>query len=329
MVPYARDQAAGPARLKPIHYCHVTASDGEAVSKLGLAATWPRYDRPFIKEIMLILITNDDGIDAPALFPLKQALDGVGETLVFAPDHNWSASGHPKTMHKPLRADPITLPDGSRAYVSTAPPPDCVALALLGIAEQRPDIVLSGINHGANLGYDVFYSGTVAAAVEATIEALPAIAISRERDDEEITGGTSRGFNDRQAHPKEEAEAIDYGPITAFCARLAQKVIEHGLPVNTFLNVNLPNVPWPQIKGVHLTRLGHRVYRDELVARQDTRGRPYYWIGGLPPKGVADHGTDIWALENRLISITPVNLDMTDHRLLEDLKRWKPEELLA
>ncbi len=269
-----------------------------------------------------ILITNDDGIDSPALLPLKQALDTVADTLVFAPDHNWSASGHPKTMHKPLRADPYTLPDGSPAYVSTAPPPDCVALATLGIVERRPDVVFSGINYGANLGYDVFYSGTVAAAVEATIEGMPAIAASRERIDDDMANAVSRGYHDEKS-----VEDVDFAPISTFCAQLTKKVLDNGLPVNTLLNVNFPAVPWPEIKGVELTRLGHRVYLDELVAREDPRGRPYYWIGGLPPKGRADHGTDIWAMDNRLISITPINLDMTDHHLLQEIKRWNLEEL--
>ncbi|MCG3208857.1 MAG: 5'-nucleotidase SurE [Anaerolineae bacterium] len=273
-------------------------------------------------EKQLILITNDDGIDAPALLPLKQALDAVADTLVFAPDHNWSASGHPKTMHKPLRADPITLADGSSGYVSTAPPPDCVGLALLGVIDRRPDLVVSGINHGANLGYDVFYSGTVAAAVEATIEGVSAIAASRERIDDDMAMAVSRGYHDDKT-----VENVDYGPLSAFVASLAQKVLAHTLPVNTLLNVNFPAVPWDKIRGVELTRLGHRVYRDELVAREDPRGRPYYWIGGLPPRGVADHGTDIWALENRLISITPINLDLTHHRMIDELKRWNLEEL--
>ncbi len=273
---------------------------------------------------MLILITNDDGITAPALFPLKQAIDTIAETIVFAPDKNWSASGHPKTMHKPLRADLFTLPDGSSGFVSTAPPPDCVALALLGVLERKPDMVISGINHGANLGYDVFYSGTVAAAVEATIEGLPAVAVSRERADEDMAEAISRGVHNGNS-PEENLP--DYSPLANFCARLSQKVIEHGLPANTFLNVNFPNVPWPDIKGVELTRLGHRVYRDKLITRQDPRGRSYYWIGGLPPKGVADYGTDIWAMENQLISITPVNLDMTAHHALDDLKRWDLEAL--
>jgi 5'-nucleotidase len=274
---------------------------------------------------MLILITNDDGIDAPALFPLKLALDSVAQTLVFAPDHNWSASGHPKTMHKPLRADPITLPDGSAAYVSTAPPPDCIALALLGVLEQRPDMVVSGINHGANMGYDVFYSGTVAAAVEATIEGLPALAISREYQEQPDQAAPARGFSD-EVMLSEPAE-VDFTPMTNFCARLAKQVLERGLPANTFLNVNIPSAPWDQVKGIELTRLGHRVYRDELVARQDPRGRPYYWIGGQPPAGVPDHGTDIWAIANNLVSITPINLDMTAYRFIDELKRWKLEAL--
>lgn len=274
---------------------------------------------------MLILVTNDDGINAPALFPLKQALDTIAETIVFAPDKNWSASGHPKTMHKPLRADHMTFPDGSPGFVSTAPPPDCVALALLGLVEQRPDMVVSGVNHGANLGHDVFYSGTVAAAVEATIDGLPAIAISRERADEDIAEGVSRGAFDENRELAENE--VDYTLVAAFCARLTQRVIDHGLPANIFLNINIPNVAWPDIKGVELTRLGRRVYQDKLVTRQDPRGRSYYWIGGLPPKGVAEHGTDIWAMENQLISVTPINLDMTAYPMIEDLKRWRLEEL--
>jgi 5'-nucleotidase len=277
---------------------------------------------------MLILITNDDGIDSPSLLPLKKALDTVADTLVFVPGHNWSASGHPKTMHKPLRADSITLPDGSMGFVSTAPPSDCVALAVLGVSDRRPDMVVSGINHGANLGYDVFYSGTIAAAVEGTIQGIASMAISRARSDpeeeEEPALTPSRGFSDETMMAEME---IDFDPIVAFCARLVQKVIDHGLPANTLLDVNLPNVPWSEIEGITITRLGVRVYRDALVTRKDPRGRPYYWIGGLPPKGVADHGTDIWALENKLISITPINLDMTSHRMIEELKRWKLEEM--
>ncbi len=248
---------------------------------------------------MYILVTNDDGIEAPALLPLKQALDQIAETIVFAPDHNWSASGHPKTMHKPLRADPVTLPDGSQALSSSGAPPDCVALALLGIIERRPDLIVSGINLGSNLGYDVFYSGTVAAAVEGVINGIPAIAFSLD-----------------------SFEAVDYTGPASFAARLAQHVADHGLPADMFLNVNFPAVPWEEVKGVTITRLGRRVYRDELVSRVDPRGRPYYWIGGKPPGGVPDGGTDIWAVANGYVSITPVHLDMTAYHFREDLRRW-------
>ena len=127
---------------------------------------------------MLILVTNDDGVDAPGLFSLKEALQEVGEVTVLAPDHNWSAAGHTKTMHKPLRVGQTTLPDGTLAYVTTGAPSDCVALAVLGILDHQPDLVVSGINQGANVGQDITYSGTVAAAMEAVIFGIPALAVS-------------------------------------------------------------------------------------------------------------------------------------------------------
>ena len=254
---------------------------------------------------MRILLTNDDGIDSPVLPVMKAALDEVAETFIFAPDHNWSASGHPKTMHKMLRADPVEWPDGSLAYRSTGAPPDCVSLALLGVWEERPDLIVSGINLGANLGYDIFYSGTVAAAVEAVINEVPAIAFSR-------------------VYP---FASEDFSQQARFAAKLAAQVLEHGLPADTLLNVNFPPTDWTSIQGLHITRLGRRVYQDELIRRQDPRGRDYFWIGGHPPSGIPDHGTDIWAIENNLISITPLSLDITAHSMLEELKRWHLEDI--
>jgi 5'-nucleotidase len=248
---------------------------------------------------MYVLVTNDDGIDASALMPLKQALDQVAETIVFAPDHNWSASGHPKTMHKPLRVDPVTFPDGSQGFSSSGAPSDCVALAFLGIIERKLDLIVSGINRGANLGYDILYSGTVAAAVEGVINGISAIAFSFD-----------------------SFESADYSGPASFAARLVQYVERHGLPADMFLNVNFPAIPWDEVKGVGITRLGRRVYRDELVSRTDPRGRPYYWIGGKPPGGVPDSGTDIWAVVNGYVSVTPVTLDMTAYHFREDLRRW-------
>jgi len=248
---------------------------------------------------MYVLVTNDDGIDAPPLLPLKQALERVAETIVVAPDHNWSASGHPKTMHKPLRADPVILADSSQGISCSGAPPDCVALALLGVIERKPDLIVSGINMSANLGYDILYSGTVAAAVEGVVNGIPAIAFSID-----------------------SSESVDYTGPAGFAARLVQHVERHSLPADMFLNVNFPAIPWNEVKGVSITRLGRRVYRDELVSRTDPRGRPYYWIGGNPPSGVPDTGTDIWAVANGYVSITPVHLDMTAYHFREDLRRW-------
>lgn len=246
-----------------------------------------------------ILVTNDDGVQAPGLLALKQALESVGQVTVFAPDHNWSAAGHSKTMHKPLRIQQVKLADGTPAYVTNGAPSDCVGLALLGAIPVRPDLVVSGINQGANLGHDITYSGTVASAMEAVVGGVPAIAVSQERGD-----------------------TADYTAVTRVVVRLARLILEHGLPPNTLLNVNAPALPVDQIRGVAVTRLGQRVYRDVLIERQDPFGRPYYWIGGEPPTGVVEDGTDIGALANGYVSITPLTMDMTAYGFMEQLSDW-------
>ncbi len=246
-----------------------------------------------------ILITNDDGVDAPGLLALQKALRGVGEVTVFAPDHNWSAAGHTKTMHKPLRVSQTTLLDGTLAYTTTGAPSDCVALVLLGILDHQPDLIVSGINQGANVGHDITYSGTLAAAMEAVIFGIPALAVSLD-----------------------SYQSEDFAGAAQIAARLVKLVLERGLPADTFLNVNVPAVPKDEVAGVRITRLGKRVYRDTLVERQDPRGRNYYWIGGEPPTGVPEEGTDIWALANNCVSITPLHLDMTQYQMMEELRRW-------
>lgn len=250
-----------------------------------------------------ILLTNDDGIDAPGLSALVHALCPLAKVSILAPDHNWSAAGHTKTMHKPLRVDRYQLAldaeNEVEAYTTTGAPSDCVALALLGILPEQPDLVVSGINQGANLGHDVTYSGTVAAAMEAVISGRPAIAIS-------LDSPESQAFH----------HAARIG------ASVVEVVLKHGLPPGTFLNINVPGCPEDEIAGLRITRLGRRVYRDVLVQRQDPRGRPYYWIGGEPPTGHRDEGTDIWAVANRYVSITPIHLDMTAHDLIPKLREW-------
>ncbi|HZQ06110.1 MAG TPA: 5'/3'-nucleotidase SurE [Anaerolineae bacterium] len=248
-----------------------------------------------------ILVTNDDGVDAPGLFALKQALDKVTEVRVIAPDRNWSAAGHAKTLHRPLRVTLTKLRDGSDAYKSDGAPSDCVAVALLGYFSERPALVVSGINPNANVGKDIIYSGTVAAAMEAALDGVPAIAVSLEMN----------GNSD------------NYAPAAEFTARLVQRVLLKGMPPDTLLNVNVPDVPQTEIRGVTVTRAGKRIYYDELIKREDPYGRPYYWIGGEKPGGDKElQGTDIWALANNFISITPVHIDLTNHALIEELQTW-------
>ena len=258
-----------------------------------------------------ILVTNDDGINSPGLFYLKRALDDVGEVMVIAPDRQWTASGHAKTMHKPLRVNEVELPDGSSAYVSNGAPSDCVVLAVLGLLPEVPNLVVSGINLGANLGHDITYSGTIAAAIEGTISGLPSIAASL--DSTPSIGESLTPY-----------DGDNFRYAAQFVARLAQQMLAHGLPPKVFLNVNVPDVPPDEITGVEITRLGRRVYRDELIKRQDPRGQSYYWIAGERRSGFAENeGTDIWALAHKRISITPIDLDMTEYELIEELRRWE------
>lgn len=248
-----------------------------------------------------ILITNDDGVQAPALLALKRELEPLGRVTIFAPERNWSVSGHSKTMHKPLRVRRVSLADGTPAFTTNGSPSDCVGLALLGLVQPCPTLVVSGINTGPNMGHDITYSGTVAAAMEATVFGVPAFAISVDSFEAEV----------------------DFGPAARFAARLAVHILQAGIPDNTFLNVNVPPIPEEEIHGVLFTRLGKRVYKDELVCRKDPRGQDYYWIGGAPPSGVAEDGTDIGAVAHGYISVTPLNLDMTDYAFLREMEGWR------
>ncbi|HUW14107.1 MAG TPA: 5'/3'-nucleotidase SurE [Anaerolineae bacterium] len=247
-----------------------------------------------------ILVSNDDGVQAPGLLALKQALESLGEVTVIAPERGWSAAGHTKTMHKPLRIWQVELADGSAAYTSSGTPSDCVALAVMEAIPVQPDLVVSGINSGANMGHDITYSGTVAAAMEGVIAELPAMAVSLDTSD----------------------EAADYGYAAHVAALLARQLLERGLPRQVLLNVNVPDLPPEEIKGIRITRLGQRVYRDVLVVRSDPRGRPYYWVGGDRPLGVAEDGTDVGALAEGYVSVTPLFMDMTAHHLLDEMRGW-------
>jgi 5'-nucleotidase len=250
-----------------------------------------------------ILVTNDDGVDAPGLLALAQELRKIGKVTVLAPDRNWSASGHVKTMHRPLRVKSVHLADGSAALASDGAPSDCVALALLGVVEEKIDLVVSGINPNPNLGHDVTYSGTVTAAMEAVIGGLPGIAVSL-------------------GLPGQDTDEREYGPAARTARAVAEKVIAQGLPSDLLLNVNVPHLPDDQLAGWAITRQGLTVYRDQLDSRKDPRGKAYYWIGGEFPTGHPVNGTDFGALAGGYVSITPLQLDLTHQSARQQLKDW-------
>ena len=253
---------------------------------------------------MHLLVTNDDGVSAPGLLALAEQLRFNYQVTVLAPDRNWSASGHVKTMHRPLRVKEVLLDDGTIALASDGAPSDCVALAMLGLIEEDIDLVVSGINPNANLGHDVTYSGTVTAAMEASIWGIPGIAVSLDSPDNHLGD-------------------LDYGAAARVASRVVEKVIQHKLNSKTVLNVNVPYLPANEIKGYKITRQGLRVYRDRLDRRLDPRGQAYYWIGGDTPTGVREEGTDIGSLANGYVSITPLQLDLTATEMLNNLRDWK------
>lgn len=256
---------------------------------------------------MNILVTNDDGVTAPGLLALAQAMRPLGNVTILAPDRNWSGRGHVKTIDRPLRIKEMKLADNSIAWASDGAPSDCVALALLGFFEEKFDLVVSGINPMPNLGHDVTYSGTVTAAMEAVIWGVPGIAVS--------LGSIENGL-----------QVSDYEPAAWLARQVTEQAIEHKLPAGILLNVNVPLLPKEQIKGFQITRQGLRVYRDRLDVRMDPRGRPYYWIGGDAPTGFPEQGTDVGALSEGYVSVTPLQLDLTDYPAMRVIQTWELNE---
>ncbi len=256
---------------------------------------------------MHILVTNDDGVHAPGLLALTTAVRKLADKVtILAPNRNWSASGHVKTLHRPLRVTETELADGSFAWATDGAPSDCVALAQLGFIPDKIDLVVSGINPNANIGHDVTYSGTVTAAMEAAIWGIPGVAVSLDKP-EGLTG------------------VVDYQGAAEAARRVIQWLSDQpDLPEDAILNINVPYGPLADMKGFRITRQGLRIYRDELVRRLDPRGKPYYWIGGEAPIGVEEPGTDYGALAEGYVSITPIQLDLTSRSLTAwmDLKRF-------
>ncbi len=250
----------------------------------------PKRARP------LILVANDDGVYAAGIRALARALKKVGRVVVVAPDQQKSAASHSLTLHRPLRIRKLA----TDVYSVDGTPTDCINLGINEILKQRPDLIVSGINDGPNLGDDVHYSGTVSAAVEGGILGVPGIAMSM-------------GSRD----------VIDFTPAAQFAVRLARLVLAHGLPKGIILNVNVPNLPAAKLRGHAFTKQGKRNYGDIIVEKIDPRGRKYYWIGGDEAGFVDIPGSDCNAVAEGRISITPLRVNLTDRSAFAHFKKWK------
>jgi len=247
---------------------------------------------------VLILLTNDDGIHSAGLQALADEMQSLGRVVVVAPDRERSAVGHALTLHAPLRAEEIQ----TDRWAVSGTPTDAVGLGIHGLLKEKPALVISGINKGGNMGDDLTYSGTVAAAMEATLMGVPAIAVS--------SASTQFGYDD-----------FKHSAVVA--RQMAESVLEHGLPADTFINVNVPD---SAPKGIRLTRQGKRIYGDAVVQNRDPRGRTYYWIGAGELSFQNLEGTDFHAVQNGYVSVTPLHLDLTNYAAMDRLRQWRLEE---
>lgn len=247
---------------------------------------------------MRALVSNDDGVDAPGIHALAEGLRAAGHVVtVVAPDRDRSGASNSLTLDVPLRAKRL----GERIWCIAGTPTDCVHLALAGLLDEQPDIVVSGINNAANLGDDVIYSGTVAAAMEGRFLGLPAIAMS-------LVGN---GHEPRH-----------FDTAARVAVELVRRLVADPLPADTILNVNVPDRPWAELAGFEVTRLGHRHRAEPCVPQCDPRGRPVWWIGPAGPEQDAGPGTDFDAVRRGCVSITPIHVDLTRYQALETVAGW-------
>ncbi|MFZ1985880.1 MAG: 5'/3'-nucleotidase SurE [Desulfatitalea sp.] len=248
---------------------------------------------------MTILLTNDDGIHAPGLWALYRALQSDHNLIVVAPERERSAVGHGITLHKPLRAYKVTVNGGDEGWAVTGTPADCVKLSMVELLERRPDMVISGINPGANVGVNLNYSGTVAAAKEAALYGVPALAVSIQSPENPF-----------------------YDDAARFVAQLVPKVQAQGLPAGVFLNINVPNLPLDAVTGVKIVRQGCDLYDEYFEKRRDPRNRVYYWQGCEAQPTYTQADADGAMLAEKYITVTPVRCDMTDYTMMEQLHTW-------
>lgn len=251
-----------------------------------------------------VLICNDDGIDAPGIYALAQEMKKTAEVTVVAPDKQQSAVGHAITMNYPLRAVPFRKNNEFFGYAVEGTPADAVKLAVRFLMKEKPDLVISGINHGSNTAINIIYSGTVSAATEGTVLGIASIAVSLTTYQE-----------------------ADFSYAATFAARLAELVVANGLPKGTLLNVNVPAVPEKQIAGVRLTRQGESSWEDTFDVRRDPANREYFWLTGRMNVTDTDPETDQIAIREKYISITPIRYDLTDRTMLVEMRGWGVEGL--
>jgi len=246
-----------------------------------------------------ILLSNDDGINAPGLFALWQEISKIGDVVVVAPDGEKSAVGHAITLSDPLRVWQVEKRNGFVGHAVNGTPADCIKIAYWALLDEKPDLIVSGINLGSNTGINVIYSGTVSAATEGTILEIPSFAVS-------LT---------TYAVP-------DFSYAARFAARLAGQVLQHGLPRGTYLNVNVPNVPEEEIEDVVVTRQGLSNYIENFDRRVDPQNRVYYWLTGKKAEIEKEGDVDDRAIIDKKVSITPLHYDLTNYSYLEELKSW-------
>jgi 5'-nucleotidase len=251
-----------------------------------------------------VLISNDDGIDAPGILALVLEMKKIASVTVVAPDRQQSAVGHAITMNYPLRAIPFRKNGEFFGYAVDGTPADAVKLGVRFLLKQKPDLLMSGINHGSNTAINILYSGTVSAATEGTVLGIPSIAVSLTTHDQ-----------------------ADFSYAAKFAARLAERVVAEGLPQGTLLNVNVPAVPEEKISGVRVTRQGSSSWEDTFDVRRDPAGREYFWLTGSMAIRDTDPETDQIAVRENFISVTPIHYELTDRALLERMKHWSLGDL--
>lgn len=253
------------------------------------------------KKRSLILVTNDDGIAAPGIAAVVEVMKTLGEVIVVAPDQGQSGMGHAISISSILRVNKKEIYGLEEAYACSGTPVDCVKMALSKLMGRRPDLVVSGINHGANMSINVIYSGTMGAAIEGAVEGIPSIGFSL----------------------CDFAQDADFSAAKKIAHKVAERVLTNGMPKDVCFNVNIPKLPFDELKGIKVCRQARANWVEEIEEKKDPSGKPYYWLTGqFDNHDKAKEDTDVWALDNGYVSLVPTQFDLTAHKILEEINDW-------